>query len=140
MAKSVEMVKIAVPKKPHDKAVLLAQAVLEKHAEDIWVLDVSKLSTVTDYFVIGTVGSTRQLKAVSDHLDTVLAQRRERVWHVEGATRADASHHEPQWALLDCGDVVVHLLDARARSLYQLERLWGDAPRVSVGGADASTR
>ena len=137
MAKSVERVKIEAPKGPHDKAVLLAQAVLEKHAEDIWVLDVRKLSTVTDYFVIGTVGSVRQLKAVSEHLDAVLAQRRERVWHVEGATRADTLHHEPQWALLDCGDVVVHLMDARARSLYQLERLWGDAPRVPVSGANA---
>ena len=137
MAKSVERVKIEALKGPHVKAVLLAQAVLEKHAEDIWVLDVRKLSTVTDYFVIGTVGSVRQLKAVSEHLDAVLAQRRERVWHVEGATRTNTLHHEPQWALLDCGDVVVHLMDARARSLYQLERLWGDAPRVPVSGANA---
>lgn len=138
MAKSVERVKIEALRGPHVKAVLLAQAVLEKHAEDIWVLDVRKLSTVTDYFVIGTVGSVRQLKAVSEHLDAVLAQRRERVWHVEGATRTNTLHHEPQWALLDCGDVVVHLMDARARSLYQLERLWGDAPRVSVPGENAS--
>lgn len=137
MAKSVEMVKIVAPKRPHDKAVLLAQTILEKHAEDIWVLDVRKLSTVTDYFVIGTVGSTRQFKAMSEHVDAVLAQRRERVWHVEGATRKGALHHEPQWVLMDCGDVVIHLLDARARDLYQLERLWGDAPRVSVPDANA---
>ena len=136
MAKSIVMVKTAAPKKLHNKAVLLAQAVLEKHAEDVLVLDIRKLSTVTDYFVIGTVGSIRQLKAVSEHLDTVLAARRERVWHVEGPAPADTLHHEPQWALLDCGDVVVHLLNARARSFYQLERLWGDSPRVSVPGAE----
>ena len=135
MAKSVALVKTAALKSPHDKAVLLAQAVLEKHAEDVFVLDVRKLSTVTDYFVIATVGSIRQLKAVHEHLDRVLAVRRERVWHVEAPARAAVSHHEPQWALLDCGDVVVHLLDARARSFYQLERLWGDAPRVSVPDA-----
>jgi len=116
---------------------LLAQAVLEKHGEDVQVLDVRKLSTVTDYFVIGTMRSLRQLKAVGELLDEVLGARKERVWHVEAPAPSEASYQQPQWALLDCGDVVVHLLDARAREFYQLERLWADASRITVPGSEA---
>lgn len=110
---------------------LLAQAALDKHAEDVVVLDLRGLSTITDFFVIGTALSGPQLKAISDHIEERLAQHGARVWHIEGV----ATSSPPQWLLMDCGECVIHMLDAPARSLYQLERLWGDAPRVPLSAA-----
>ena len=99
-------------------------------------MDLRSLSTVTDCFVICTGGSVRQLKALKEHIEQALSQQGHRVWHVEGITsntgRSGAMAPEPHWVLMDCGDVVVHLLDARARELYQLERLWADAPRIPL--------
>lgn len=101
------------------------------------MIDVRSLSTVTDFFVIGTAMSTRQLAALQEHIETQLAQQGERLWHVEGMashsrTSLARTPEAPQWVLMDCGDIVVHLMDTRARELYQLERLWADAPRIPL--------
>jgi len=118
------------------QAIIAARAALEKQAEGVVVMDLRSLSTVTDFFVIGTAGSTRQLAAIKDHIEAALAQRGLSVRHTEGAVSATGPvggfGHEPHWVLMDCQDVVVHLLDERARSLYRLEELWADAPRVPL--------
>ena len=116
------------------KALIVARVALDKHAEDVVVMDLRSLSTVTDFFVICTAQSARQVEALKEHIDTQLSQQGQRLWHVEGAASNPGAPvgmaHELQWVLMDCGDVVVHLLDTRAREFYQLERLWGDAPRI----------
>ena len=116
-------------------AVAAARAALDKQAEQVMVLDLRGLSTVTDFFVIGTADNPRQLGALQDHVEAALAPLGVSVWHTEGlaalAARGEASE-EPQWVLMDCGDVVVHLLDRRARAFYRLEDLWADAPRVLI--------
>jgi len=100
------------------------------------VMDVRELSTVTDFFVIGTAASPPQLHALSDHVDATLDRYGHAVWHVEGmaphARKGARTDQDLQWVLMDCGDCVVHLMNADARALYQLERLWADAPRVAV--------
>lgn len=100
------------------------------------MLDLRALSTVTDFFVVCTAGSARQLGALKDHLETVLGQQGCPVWHAEGtpAARGAASRvsDESQWVLIDFGDLVVHLLDQRARDFYRLEDLWADAPRIPL--------
>lgn len=117
-------------------ALIAARAALEKHAEGVVVMDLRSLSTVTDFFVICTGGSTPHLDALKDHIEAILAERGCPVWHTEGATHAARPSgtfpDEPQWVLMDCGDIVVHLLNQRARSFYRLEDLWADAPRVSL--------
>ena len=120
-------------------ALLAAQAALEKQAADILVMDVRALSAVTEFFVVCTAASTPQLRALTDHIEAALAGRGWPVWHTEGvaAPGPGAPPNEPRWILLDCGDIVVHLLDPRARAFYRLEHLWGDAPRVPV---DAEAR
>jgi len=96
------------------------------------------LSTVTDYFVIGTAASHRQVSAIVDHVTERLAQDGQRVWHVEGvpssavASLSNPAGPEIAWALMDCGDVVVHVFSPPARALYQLEHFWADAPRVGL--------
>ena len=117
------------------KALVAAHAALDKQAEDVVVIDLRSLSIVTDFFVICTAGSGRQITALKDHIDAGLSQRGCPVWHTEGDAAASSSRgvmHEPQWVLMDYGDIVVHLMDQQARSFYQLEQLWAGAPRVPL--------
>ena len=100
------------------------------------MLDVRQVSSVADYFVIGTAHSTPQLAAVVEAIEQALAQHGHRVWHVEGLASSNR-HHEARvngfaWALIDCGDVVIHLFNPPARTFYHLERLWADAPRIPL--------
>ena len=119
----------------HAKALLAARAALDKQADDVLVIDMRALSDVTDYFVICTAQSAPQIAAVRDHIDAIFSRQGDSVWHTEGSPasvgRPDAAH-DLQWVLLDCGDVVVHLLDPRARAFYRLEDLWADAPRMAI--------
>jgi len=116
------------------KALAAAHAALEKQAEAVVVIDLRSLSSVTDFFVICTAGSGRQIDALKDHIDAVLSQRGVPLWHTEGEAAAPARGvtRGPHWVLMDYGDLVVHLMDQQARSFYQLEQLWADAPRVPL--------
>ena len=119
------------------KALLTARAALDKQAEGVVVMDLRGRSSVTDFFVVCTAASSRQIAALQEHLSRALAQRGCRVWHTEGAASSAGVRrgrvHELEWVLMDCGDIVVHLLDQPARAFYRLEELWADAPRLSVG-------
>lgn len=96
---------------------------------------------MTDFFIICTAESPPQIAAIQEHIETVLGQRGEDVWHTEGGSKGPggAGSHEPQWVLMDCGDVVVHLLDQRARAFYRLEELWADAPRIPAPSSHLHT-
>ena len=120
-------------------AVLAAEAAARKHAGHLVILDVRQLSSVADYFVIGTAESRRQMAAIAEHVEEALEEAGGSVWHVEGLEAAKASARRPSasgddlaWVLMDCGSVVVHLFSPSARDLYQLERLWADAPRRTI--------
>ena len=118
------------------KALIAAQAALDTQAEDIVVMDLRALSTVADFFVICTAGSSRQIDALKDHIEEALARQGCLVDHTEGSTPPRGSlgigTHDFQWVLMDCGEIVVHLLDQHARAFYRLEDLWADAPRVPL--------
>ena len=118
------------------KAVLAAQAAFNKQAEDIVVMDLRPVSSASDFFVLATATSHRQILAISEQIEQDLKRIGQRVWYVEGLKSEsrwrEQSGHELSWVLMDCGDVVVHLFNAPARDFYQLERLWADAPRVSL--------
>lgn len=122
------------------KAFLAARAALDKHAEDVVVMDLRGLSTVADFFVVCTAGSSPQISALRDHIDATLAQYQCPVHHTEGVLSSGAAGpvtREFQWMLMDCGDLVVHLLNQPARDFYRLEDLWADAPRVPLPVGDA---
>ena len=76
------------------------------------------------------------MAAVNDELERLFKAQGCSIWHAEGSSKqsaaADFNPLEPRWVLLDCGDVVVHLFDSAARSLYRLEDLWADAPRLAL--------
>jgi ribosome-associated protein len=112
------------------KAIAVARAAIDKQADSVVIMDLRSLSSVTDFFVVCTAGSSRQLDALADHLEQELDRLGAPVWHIEGTTAQGAT--EPQWVLMDAGDVVVHLLDQQAREFYRLEDLWADAPRLAI--------
>jgi len=106
-----------------------AELSLEKKAEDVMILDLRKLSSVTDFFVICSGGSDVHVKAIADHVQDELlkldVQPKVKPWHVEGADTQ-------RWVLLDFVGVVVHVFRAETREYYSLERLWGDAPVIEI--------
>ncbi|MBI2174968.1 MAG: ribosome silencing factor [Candidatus Omnitrophica bacterium] len=117
-------------------ALIAAKAAQEKHARNLLILDVRSLSNVTDYFLICTAESTRQLDALKEHIGLALSRWNCPIRHAEGTGSWNAASapwtEQVQWLLLDCGDVVIHLFDERSRVLYRLEDLWRDAWRVNI--------
>ena len=99
-----------------------AELALERKADDVVVLDLRGISSATDYFVIASGRSDVQVKAIADHVVDELKKEKVRPEHVEGLRGA-------RWVLLDYVDFVVHVFHPEARFFYQLENLWGDAPR-----------
>ncbi|MCX5800648.1 MAG: ribosome silencing factor [Candidatus Eisenbacteria bacterium] len=97
-----------------------ADLALSKKAEDVAILDLRGLSTVTDFFVICSGSSDTHVKAISDAIESGLEAKGVRKWHIEGYTHK-------RWVLLDYVDVVVHVFHHKTREFYLLERLWGDA-------------
>ena len=95
-----------------------------KKAADIAVLDVRKLSSVTDFFVIASGTSEPHLRAILDEITDSLREE-----HDVRPRAVDGTVHGA-WVVLDFFDVIVHLMRADVRERYDLESLWGDAPRV----------
>jgi ribosome-associated protein len=104
-------------------AIETARIAAERQAEDVVILDLRGLSSVTDYFVIGSGTSDRQMRAVFDAIQVYGARIGDRPYGTAGYETAT-------WMLLDYVDVVIHLFTPELREYYDLELLWGDAPRV----------
>jgi len=97
----------------------------DRKAVDLKVLHLQQVSDFTDYFLICSGSSERQVQAIADAVQERLRAGRVRPLHVEGYNRA-------QWVLLDYGDLVVHVFQEEPRRHYALERLWGDAPDATA--------
>ncbi|MBD3383863.1 ribosome silencing factor [candidate division KSB1 bacterium] len=110
----------------------VAQAVLEKKATDVIIMDISTLTSMADYFVVCTVDSDIQSKAVVEHVLEKLRQYRIKPWHSEGRMSY-------QWVLVDFVDVVLHVFLPEKRKFYNLERLWGDAVIKEIKDSDGLT-
>jgi ribosome-associated protein len=104
-----------------------AELAIERKAHEVVVLDLRGISSATDYFVIAGGTSDVQVKAIAEHVVDELKKDSVRPEHVEGLPGA-------RWVLIDYVDFVVHVFHPQARQFYQLETLWGDAPRWDAGG------
>lgn len=104
-------------------ALLAAQAGLDRKAEDVRVLDVRGLSSYADYIVLMTGDSERQVTACADAVDAELAKAGYTVIGTEGLKSG-------AWALIDTGDIVVHVFHKDVRGYYDLDGLWRDADLV----------
>ncbi|KUO58317.1 MAG: ribosome silencing factor [Gracilibacter sp. BRH_c7a] len=96
----------------------------DKRGKDITILNLQGISIITDFFMIASGNSTTQIKAIADHLLEKLPELGVPVLRKEGLPEA-------QWVLIDCGDIVIHLMTPETREFYSLERLWGDAQEVT---------
>jgi len=105
-----------------------AELASQRHCTDIVVLDLAGISPATDYFVIATGTSDRQMRTVADEICEAARECGLRRFGRAGYERA-------RWILLDFVDVVVHIFDDEYRSYYDLETLWGDAQRIGWEGA-----
>jgi ribosome silencing factor RsfS/YbeB/iojap len=116
------------------KLALLCRKLAEnKKAENAVILDVRKVSSVTDYFVIVSGGSEPHLRAI---VNEVIDELREDYQLRPRAVEGDAS---AAWQVLDFFDVIMHVMRADVREKYDLESLWGDAPKVGVAKARRRT-
>ncbi|EFK06800.1 iojap-like protein [delta proteobacterium NaphS2] len=110
---------------PMEKARLCLATILERKAVDPVLLHVEGLTTVADYFLITGGNSTRQVQAISRHLQRTLKDKGVKAYGVEG-------EQEGRWVLLDYGEVVIHVFYQPVREFYDLEGLWVEAPEVSL--------
>jgi ribosome-associated protein len=112
-------------------AVAAAQAAAAKQGSDIVILDVRELIVITDYFVIASGSSERQVRTIVEEVEKEIRERLD--------TKPVRREGEDgwQWVLLDYVDVVVHVFDEERREYYDLERLWRDAPRLEWESSDA---
>ena len=105
---------------------LVVQAMQNKKASAITVLDLSRIATFTEYFVVCTGFSTPQVQAICSEVEELLYKELHREpEHREGRSSAD-------WALLDFGGFIVHVFSEQARRYYDLERLWRNVPRHDI--------
>ena len=101
------------------------RAALDKKAGDVVVLDLRNTPAFTDFFILCSGTSQRQVKAIADAVEEALRAAKVRPAHVEGYDRAD-------WILMDFFSFIVHVFTPQTRGFYALERLWGDAEKIEV--------
>ena len=109
------------------KLALLCRSLADnRKAEDLVILDVRELSSVTDYFVLASGSSEPHLRAIVDEITDKLREE-----HGLRPRAVDGTFHAA-WVVLDYFDVIVHIMRQDIRDRYDLETLWGDAPRVRI--------
>ncbi len=113
-----------------DTALELGKMLRDHKGGAVTVLDLSKLNAWTDFFVIATVTSSTHQAGLQKHLKEFAQER-----GVEILRRQRKSPSDDEWSLIDLGSIVVHLMTAKSRAFYELERLWGDADVVWRDGA-----
>jgi ribosome-associated protein len=107
------------------RVLLCINASLEKKAKELVILNVKEISTFTDYFLIMSGTSDRQVRAIADAIQENLKLADILPLGIEGEAAG-------QWILMDYDDVVIHIFLETIRSFYDLERLWTEAPRMLV--------
>jgi ribosome-associated protein len=109
----------------------IAKIASDHKADDIMVLDLRKLTSFTDYFIISSGSSDRQVQAIAMAIRSGIKEKGRTPLSDEGVQGG-------RWALLDYGDVVTHVFYQEEREYYQLESLWHDAPRIEFKGITGS--
>ena len=113
MTKSLEMTKLAI------------EALEDKKAEDIKIIDISEVSVLADYFIIAGGNNSSQIQALCNNAEEKLGKAGFPCKQIEGYDTAN-------WVLMDFGDLIVHIFDKENRLLYDLERLWRDGKTVDI--------
>lgn len=109
----------------NDTLKIIIDALEDKKAEDIQLIDISGISTIADYFVITDGANKSQIQALSDNVEEKLADGGIRPRNIEGYNAAN-------WILLDYNDILVHIFDKESRGFYDLERMWRDGTTIDI--------
>lgn len=109
-----------------EMAKLAIQALEDKKADDIKVIDISDVSTIADYFIIASGKNRSQIQAMCDNVDETLGRAGVSIKQTEGYKNAN-------WILMDYGDIIVHIFDVENRLFYDLERIWRDGKEIEPG-------
>ncbi|MFH1478433.1 MAG: ribosome silencing factor [Candidatus Omnitrophota bacterium] len=110
---------------PKEKALFVAGLAISKKAEDIVILDMKKLSNITNFFIIATASSSKRAQTIADTIEEGLSKKKMSLSGTEG-------YREANWILIDAFDVIAHIFSKEARAFYNLESLWGDARKVRL--------
>ena len=111
MTQAAEMTKLAI------------EALEDKKAEDISIIDISEVSVLADYFLIASGNSKNQVQALIDNVEEKLGQAGITPKNIEG-------YQTGNWVLMDYGDLIVHVFDRQNRLFYDLERIWRDGKKI----------
>lgn len=111
--------------KSNHMATLALQAMEEKKAEDIKIIDIQEISTIADYFIIASGNNRSQIQAICDEIEETLGRAGYSKKQSEGYDTAN-------WILMDYGDIIVHIFDQQNRLFYDLERIWRDGKEISL--------
>ncbi|MCI9663681.1 MAG: ribosome silencing factor [Lachnospiraceae bacterium] len=112
-----------IDKSVREMAALAVNALEDKKAEDITVIDISEVSVIADYFIIAGGSNVSQLQTLSDTVEEKLGRAGYPLKQIEGYQNAN-------WILLDFRDIIVHIFDKENRLFYDLERIWCDGKKV----------
>ncbi len=107
-------------------AFLAAETLSSKKATDIVIIDIAEKSGFADYFIVATGNTDRQINALSDDIEDVMAKEDLLVKSIEGRNTSG-------WILLDFGDVIVNLFTPEMRDRYNIEKIWADCPTEHIG-------
>ncbi len=100
-------------------------SVFNRKPQSVTAIDVEQYTSYTDVLVIVEAGSHRQVTAIAEHIITRMKADKITALGTEGIK-------EGEWALLDYGNIIIHVFETRAKTFYDLEGLWGDAPRIDL--------
>jgi len=114
---------------PLDKALFCLELINKRKAMDPVLLEVGRLTSISDYFLVTSGNSSRQVQAISQHVSRRMKEEGFRPLGVEG-------EEEGHWVLLDYGEVVIHIFYHPLREFYDLEGLWFEAPRVGLTASE----
>lgn len=104
-------------------ALMAVNALEDKKAEDIRIIDISRISTIADYFIIADGSNKSQIQAMADNVSEVLGRAGVTVRQIEGYQTAN-------WILMDFQDIIIHIFDRENRLFYDLERIWRDGTLI----------
>ncbi|MBQ9140468.1 MAG: ribosome silencing factor [Lachnospiraceae bacterium] len=107
-----------------EMAKLVIDALEDKKAEDIKIIDISEVSVLADYFIIAGGNNHSQIQALCNNVEEKLGRAGHPVKQIEGYDTAN-------WILMDFGDIIVHIFDKENRLLYDLERIWRDGKQIT---------
>lgn len=111
-------------------ALTAVKALEEKKGSEVTVIDIEKISTIADYFIIAGGSNRNQIQALMDEVEEKLGREGYEPKHVEGRNTSG-------WVLMDYGDIVIHIFDEENRLFYDLERIWCDGEKVTASDLES---